>query len=45
MRVSIVSGPAKRRFASMPVMASGLNDARSSMKMRISSSQSTSSKM
>jgi hypothetical protein len=43
MRVSIVSGPAKRRFASIPVSASGLNEARSSRKMRNSSSQSMSS--
>src|SRR5579872_4210748 len=43
MRVSIVSGPAKRKFASMPVMASGEKLARSSRKMRTSSSQSTSS--
>ena len=43
MRVSIVSGPAKRRFASRPVSASGDRLARSSMARRISSSQSSSS--
>jgi hypothetical protein len=44
MRVSMVSGPAKRRLASSPVRASGEKLARSSWKMRISSSQSMSSK-
>src|SRR5437773_6779789 len=43
--VSSVSGPAKRCCASMPVSASGLNDARSSTAMRSSSSQSMSSKV
>ena len=38
-----VSGPANRRFASIPVSASGLSEARSSQAMRISSSQSRSS--
>ena len=38
-----VSGPAKRRLASMPVSASGDRLARSSMARRISSSQSSSS--
>src|SRR5438128_2944091 len=41
--VSIVSGPAKRRLASMPVSASGDRLARSSMASRTSSSQSISS--
>src|SRR5581483_11519101 len=40
---SIVSGPPKRRFASMPVSASGEKLARSSRNTRISSSQSMSS--
>ena len=43
MRVSIVSGPPKRRFASSPVSASGDRLARSSSAMRISSAQSMSS--
>ena len=43
MRVSMVSAPAKRRFASMPVSASGDRLARSSMAMRTSSAQSMSS--
>src|SRR5690606_27420315 len=43
MRVSIDSRPAKRRFASMPVSASGDIAARSSIAMRISSAQSMSS--
>src|SRR5204863_7572223 len=41
--VSIVSGPAKRRFASMPVNASGDSAARLSTARRTSSSQSSSS--
>ena len=41
--VSIVSGPANRRLASMPVSASGDNAARLSMASRTSSSQSSSS--
>ena len=41
--VSAVSGPAKRRLASMPVSASGEKLARSSMTSRISSAQSRSS--
>ena len=40
---SIVSGPAKRSDASMPVSASGEMLARSSIAMRTSSSQSISS--
>src|SRR5712691_9330687 len=43
MRVSVVSLPEKRRFASMPVRASGERLARSSIAMRTSSSQSRSS--
>ncbi len=43
MRVSIVSATPKRRFASMPVNASGDRLARSSSAMRISSAQSRSS--
>src|SRR5437773_1582482 len=43
MRVSMVSLPEKRRFASMPVSASGERLARSSIAMRTSSSQSRSS--
>src|SRR5712692_610317 len=43
MRVSMVSLPGKRRFASMPVSASGERLARSSIAMRTSSSQSRSS--
>ena len=43
MRVSIVSAPPKRRFASRPVSASGDRLARSSSAMRISSAQSRSS--
>src|SRR5581483_6531477 len=38
--VSMVSGPAKRRLASMPVSPSAEKEARSSRKMRTSSSQS-----
>ena len=45
IRVSIVSGPGKRRLASIPVIASGLKLARSSRKMRTSSSQSMSSRI
>src|SRR5262245_19145530 len=41
--VSIVSGPAKRKFASMPVIASGEKLVRSSSITRSSSSQSKSS--
>ena len=41
--VSIVSGPTKRRLASMPVSASGEKLARSSRERRTSSSQSRSS--
>src|SRR5207249_4738218 len=41
--VSIVSGPAKRRLASMPVRASGDSAARASIASRTSSSQSSSS--
>jgi hypothetical protein len=41
--VSIVSGPAKRRLASRPVIASGENAARASTAARTSSSQSISS--
>src|SRR5204863_7679108 len=41
--VSMVSGPANRRFASMPVSASGENAALPSMASRTSSSQSSSS--
>src|SRR4029079_17885190 len=41
--VSIVSGPAKRRLASRPVIASGENAARASTATRTSSSQSISS--
>src|SRR6266850_74712 len=43
MRVSMLSLPEKRRFASMPVRASGERLARSSIAMRTSSSQSRSS--
>ena len=43
MRLSIDSRPAKRRFASMPLNASGDIDARSSTAMRTSSAQSSSS--
>src|ERR1039458_6854933 len=41
--VSVVSAPGKRRLASMPVSASGESAARSSIAIRISSSQSRSS--
>src|ERR1044072_9192573 len=41
--VSIFSGPANRRLASIPVSASGESDVRSSTATRISSSQSKSS--
>ena len=43
MRVSMVSGPAERRLASIAVNASGENEARSSSITRTSSSQSVSS--
>src|SRR5229473_988293 len=43
MRVSMVSGPAKRRLASRPLSASGDRLARSSTATRISSSQSSAS--